>query len=641
MKVQVRQKRIDEDQFLKMREKVLSLWPTGKEVNLEEAIEYQKCLPENKSFLKVTEELRKEGKTVIFPRAGTPILEDEIRLCRTLTELGIPFIPVTTDSYTRTLQFKKAQEGLEESIRTGRPMLNGFPIINHGVNNTRKLVESCPGAFNPRISMSAQGLGSEIAFASGMTAFSAEPFFYFGSYEKTATLEDAIKATQYSYRLMGYYAERGPIITTDLHGWLPNGVFPLSINIVTIIADALIAAEQGVKSIIPLGSFEGYMAQDLAWTKAEQKLLREYLDKFGFKDVIIPGTFVSQLPLYPAPQGMGEAFAYLNYTAMVAALAQAECVSLRTIDEAAGIATTEAHTLTYRSGNWLLEIMRSQKIEIEMEEVEIEQKLTEMEVRAVLDKVLEIGDGDIVVGAIKGVEAGIIDSPFCPNRNARDEVLGVKDSQGACRYVEFGNLPIPKEVKEFHREKIAERERTEKRRMDYTVAIEDFWAFSKGRMLGIPPSFPPSPSIKPLAPAEKKPTVVTGTIGMDAHVIGTKVLSRELRDSGFNVVELGCLTQPEEFIQAAIETNADALLMSSLYGMAELDLRGFKEKCVEAGLGNVLLYVGGILAVGRHEFKEDEEKFKKMGFDRVYPPETDLKSAIKDLWSDLQTRGKI
>jgi methylaspartate mutase S subunit len=138
----------------------------------------------------------------------------------------------------------------------------------------------------------------------------------------------------------------------------------------------------------------------------------------------------------------------------------------------------------------------------------------------------------------------------------------------------------------------------------------------------------------------KTPTVITGTVGGDAHVIGTKILSRALREAGFKVVELGILTPPEEFIQAAIEANGDAILMSSLYGMAELDVRGFKEKCLEAGLGDVLLYIGGILGVGRHDFKEDEEKFKKLGFDRVYPPEADLKGAIADLWADLNARGR-
>jgi len=139
----------------------------------------------------------------------------------------------------------------------------------------------------------------------------------------------------------------------------------------------------------------------------------------------------------------------------------------------------------------------------------------------------------------------------------------------------------------------------------------------------------------------EKATVITGTIGQDAHVIGTKILSRAFRDAGFNVVELGCLTPPDEFIQAAQETDADAILISSLYGMAEMDLQGFKDKCREAGLDDVLLYIGGILAVSRHDFKEDEEKFKKLGFDRVYPPEADINTAIEDLRNDLKARGKV
>ena len=109
----------------------------------------------------------------------------------------------------------------------------------------------------------------------------------------------------------------------------------------------------------------------------------------------------------------------------------------------------------------------------------------------------------------------------------------------------------------------------------------------------------------------RKPTIITGTVGGDVHVIGTKILSRAFKDAGFNVVSLGSLTPPEEFIQAAQETNADAILISSLYGMAELDLQGFKEKCNEAGLGDVLLYIGGILGVFRHDFSIDEKKFNE------------------------------
>jgi methylaspartate mutase S subunit len=137
------------------------------------------------------------------------------------------------------------------------------------------------------------------------------------------------------------------------------------------------------------------------------------------------------------------------------------------------------------------------------------------------------------------------------------------------------------------------------------------------------------------------PMIITGTLGTDAHIIGTKILSRALREAGFRVTELGAYTPPEEFIKAAQETKADAILMSSLYGMAEFDLKGFDQKIKEAGLDDVLLYIGGNLMVGRQDIKMVEEKFKKLGFDRVYPPETDLDAAINDLRNDLKARGRM
>ena len=141
---------------------------------------------------------------------------------------------------------------------------------------------------------------------------------------------------------------------------------------------------------------------------------------------------------------------------------------------------------------------------------------------------------------------------------------------------------------------------------------------------------------------KKNPTIITGTVGMDAHVIGTKILSRALKDAGFNVVALGIQVTPEEFINVAQETNADAILMSSLYGMAELDLKGFNEKRLEAGLGDVILYIGGNLMIGRYDPKEVEPRFKKLGFDRVYPPETDIVAVIEsDLKTDLKVKGKM
>jgi methylaspartate mutase epsilon subunit len=479
----VQDRKIEEGKFLKERQKVLSMWPTGKEVDLEEAVEYHRKLPDHKNFMKVADQIRQGARTVVFPRAGTPILEQEIELNKTLYESGLPLIPVTPDSYCRLLKFDKAKQGLEDSIRSGRPKLNGFPIVIHGVKNTRKVVESTEAALNQRMTNLDTRLMAEIAFASGMTAGLQDPLINFGCYEKNTTLEQNVRNSQYIFRLMGYYADQGVILTLDIDGMLPHGVYPLSVDIAGVIAVALLAAEQGVKSIIPWSYMLGHIGQDIAWAKLTRRLVREYLDRFGYKDTATPALFVAQIPLFPYPQDMGWSFGFLNYSAMVAAMAEAEGVYLRTIDEAAGIPVKEAHAVSYRSAKWIFDVLRQQKVNFQLEEISIEEKIAEMEIRALMEKIFEIGEGDVAMGLEKAFDLGFMDTPFSSNVHIQGRVLGVRDMRGACRYLDFGNLILPKEVKEYHKEKIAEREKVQGKKLDYHTVVEEFWSFSKGRLI--------------------------------------------------------------------------------------------------------------------------------------------------------------
>lgn len=131
-------------------------------------------------------------------------------------------------------------------------------------------------------------------------------------------------------------------------------------------------------------------------------------------------------------------------------------------------------------------------------------------------------------------------------------------------------------------------------------------------------------------------TIVLGVIGADVHAVGNKILDYVFSNEGYHVVNIGVLSQQEDFINAAIETNADAILVSSLYGHGELDCRGFKSKCVEAGLENVLLYVGGNIVIGKQNWRDAKQRFIDMGFDRVYPPGTTPAKALSDLKKDLK-----
>ena len=133
-----------------------------------------------------------------------------------------------------------------------------------------------------------------------------------------------------------------------------------------------------------------------------------------------------------------------------------------------------------------------------------------------------------------------------------------------------------------------------------------------------------------------KKTLVIGVIGKDAHVVGNKILDHAFSAAGFNVVNLGVMVPQEEYISAAIESAADVIIVSSLYGHGELDCKGFREKCDEAGLKGILLYVGGNLVVGKQAFDEVEPRFKEMGFDRVFAPGTAPEVTIEALKKDLK-----
>lgn len=134
-------------------------------------------------------------------------------------------------------------------------------------------------------------------------------------------------------------------------------------------------------------------------------------------------------------------------------------------------------------------------------------------------------------------------------------------------------------------------------------------------------------------------TLVTGVIGADTHIVGNRILSMALEEAGFMVVALGALTPADEFIKAAIETAANGIMVSSLYGQGELDCRGFRELCIEAGLNDILLYVGGNLVVGKQDWADVEARYVDMGFDRAFANGTRVEEVIDTLDEDFAARA--
>jgi methylaspartate mutase epsilon subunit len=72
-----------------------------------------------------------------------------------------------------------------------------------------------------------------------------------------------------------------------------------------------------------------------------------------------------------------------------------------------------------------------------------------------------------------------MDIPWSPNRQVRSRVLPARDADGCLRIFDPGNMPIPKDVLEFHEERLRKRAERERRAYDQDLAISSVYEISE------------------------------------------------------------------------------------------------------------------------------------------------------------------
>lgn len=478
--------RMDPEEFARQRQEVLTQWTTAKEVNFEEAIAYHKSLPKSKVFAHKLKEGKEKGMTFAQPRAGVALLHEHLELLRHLQdEGGADFLPTTIDSYTRQNRYAEAQSGIEESRTVGRSMLNGFPAVNHGVTACRQVVESLQVPVQVRHGTPDARLLAEITLAGGFTAYEGGGISYNIPYAKEVSIESTIRYWQYVDRLVGLYEEKGVSINREPFGPLTGTLVPPSVSHAVAVIEGILAVAQGVRSLT-LGYGQcGNLLQDVAAIKTLPVLAEEYLKKLGFDDFDITTVFHQWMGGFP--QDEAKAYGVISWGATAAALGKATKVIVKSPHEAFGIPTKEANAAGIRTTKQILNMLKDQSLP-RTEEMDLEEKMILAETRAILDKVLEFGEGDAAIGAVRAFQAGVIDVPFAPSRFNAGKILPARDSQGAVRMLDFGNLPFNEEIKEFHRERIAKRGRDEGRDPSFQMVIDDIYAIGKGMLVGRPRS---------------------------------------------------------------------------------------------------------------------------------------------------------
>ncbi|CAN1527657.1 COG4865 Glutamate mutase epsilon subunit [Burkholderiaceae bacterium] len=473
----ISEKRIDESEFLEMRKANLLRWPTGSDVDFERALERQKSLPDHKRLDFVMRKAVAQGRCLVQPRGGFGTFKDQKELMQIIDKEGLAdIVPTTTDSYTRNEQFALAQKGVDESEKLGRSLLNGYPIVNYGVAKASELIDAIDKPAIMLTGTTMPKLTGEIGFAAGYTGYLGSGIAYTTSYIKELSIEDGIKNYQYLDRLSAMYLDHGVELHRRQPSFLTGTNIPPSIAIIIAILDLLLAAAQGVKNYgLEMGETL-HLVQDAAAVKACKELCQEYLSIKGYHDVFTPITLLHWMGAWP--QDEAQAASLVSYGGTLAAISGATSVTTKTLHEAFGIPTPKINADGLRMTRMAIYLARNIKLD-SMPEFQNEVDLIKSEVRPIVNKVLEMGDGDVALGSVRAFEAGILDIPWSPNKWVKSKVMPARDVDGCLRILDPGNMPFSKEVMEFHTEKLRLRAEKEKQPFDINLAVSSVYEMSE------------------------------------------------------------------------------------------------------------------------------------------------------------------
>ncbi len=479
-------RKIPEDRFLAERNGVLGTWPTGrpggKELSLHEGIEYQLSLPREKQFAAMLSDGARDKRLLLQPRAGVALPEEHIALLRFLQEEA-DLLPTTIDAYTRQNRYEEAARGIEKSVAAGHSLLNGFPAVNHGVEQCRRVTEALDKPLQVRHGTPDARLLAEITLAAGFSAYEGGGISYNIPYAKKIPLEQSIRHWQYVDRLCGLYGQAGAVINREPFGPLSGTLIPPFISHSVAILEGLLALEQGVSSITLGYGQAGNLLQDIAATVVLRELGEEYFRRAGFDDFELTTVFHQWMGGFPEDED--RAMGVISWGGIAAAMAGADKVITKSPHEAMGIPTKEANLQGLKGTRQVVNMLREQQA-MSGAELDREKEIIRREVRLVVDRALELGAGDPALGAVRAFEAGVIDVPFSPSINNAGKLLPIRDNHGAVRIYQRGNVPLDKELEEFHREQVALRGQVEKRHPCFQMVIDDIYAISKGYLVGRP-----------------------------------------------------------------------------------------------------------------------------------------------------------
>jgi methylaspartate mutase epsilon subunit len=439
----------------KMRHESLESWRTGYQAR--DLVDNAAFLCRQASFPATQRRVGLDYLPILVqPRSGVPLVDEQIRFFNAFKRAGARVLSYQVDSLTRNNNYRGAEEAIRESKRSGIATINGFPVINHGVPGLRRIISEVGVPLQTRHSTRDPRLLAEISYAGGVTSFEGGAICYNIPYYKDYPLDESIKVWQYVDRLTGLYYERfGIHLDREFFGTLTATLIPPCIAIAVNILEVLLAVRQGVKNFSLGYAEQGNRVQDIAAIRMLAQIANDVLHNLGYKDIRIRTVFHQYMAAFPPDYRRAEDLIY--HSAITAKLSGATRIIIKTPVEAIRLPSIEDNiysiSLVQRA------ILDDRMWDVDEVQVAEECEVIRREVNAILESIVMCGSGNIADGIVAGFRKGYLDIPFSPSIHNRGEVMTVRDTQGAVRFLSTGNLQFDRELQEFHQCKVADRRR--------------------------------------------------------------------------------------------------------------------------------------------------------------------------------------
>lgn len=470
--MEVTNEKWSEEELMKELRRVLGLYPTGREFDLKEVLEYHRRIPDHKNVPKAHGKAVERGTTLLQPRVGKATIEEMIENLRYLQERNADVLTWTCDTYCRRNLFEKARAALDESEKAGRSLLNGFPSVIHGVKGCRQLFEAVDKPCEGRGATGSPQAYNTFMLGGGVTSFNGASLFCGLSVESRMPVSEFIRNFQYVDRLLGWFQEHGATVGREAGGFPSGTITPPCISIVSSIIEFLLAAEQGVKHLCAAYPLNSCIIQDIAAIQTQRKLCQEYLEKHEYKDILY--SQAAHHWLGPFPDDPSETIARICMDTVTCAYAKVDKILVKSPEEGRGAPTKEGNAAGLIATRKILDLMKHQEFPTS-KAIEEEASVIESQCRAMIEKVFEFGDGDVARGTSIAFERGTLDFPFSVNVHNANKAMIARDMTGAVRFIDPGNLPFSREVIQYDAEKIETRKLKE-RKDDVELIIEDLRA---------------------------------------------------------------------------------------------------------------------------------------------------------------------